>query len=98
MIKDYNEFLPPLELDEWRRVLGEQEIIATYEPERAIASLPALLPKRKDRERLLTLLDRLANDPRVRREGLTSEQRTMLERVRSALAGSARAADAAAVH
>jgi pimeloyl-ACP methyl ester carboxylesterase len=98
MIKDYTEFLPPLELDEWRRVLGEQEIIATYEPDQAIATLPALLPQRKDRERLLTLLDRLANDPRVRREGLTPEQQTMLERVRSALAGPARVADAAAVH
>ncbi len=71
-------------------MLGEQEIIATYEPDQAIATLPALLPRRKDRERLLTLLDRLANDPRVRREGLTPEQRTMLERVRSALAGPAR--------
>jgi hypothetical protein len=97
MIKEYKEFLPPLELDEWRRVLGEQEVIATYEPDQAIATLPALLPQRKDRERLLTLLDRLANDPRVRREGLTPEQRTMLERVRSALAGPARARDAAPV-
>jgi len=98
MIEDYEEFLPPLELDQWRRVLGEQEIIAAYQPDQAIATLPALLPRRKDREALLTLLDRLASDPRVRREGLTSEQRTMLERVRSALGGPARAGEAAAVH
>jgi hypothetical protein len=98
MIEDYKEFLPPLELDDWRRVLGEQEIIAVYEPDQAIATLPALLPKRKDRERLLTLLDRLANDPRVRREGLTAEQRAMLERVRSALAGPARVRDTTLVH
>jgi hypothetical protein len=98
MIKDYEEFLPPLDLEAWRRVLGEQEIIATYEPDQAIATLPALLPQRKDRERLLTLLDRLANDPRVRREGLTAEQRAMLERVRSALSGPARAKGAASVH
>ena len=98
MIKDYKEFLPPLELDAWRRVLGEQEVIATYEPDKAIATLPALLPQRKDRERLLRLLERLADDPRVRREGLTPEQRTMLERVRSALAGPARVRDTAPVH
>jgi len=90
MVKDYKEFLPAVPLEQMRRIAGEQEIIATYEPDRAIGSLPALLPRRKDRERLLTLLDRLANDPRVRREGLTPEQRTMLERVRSALGGSAR--------
>jgi hypothetical protein len=98
MIQDYKEFLPPLELDEWRRVLGEQEIIATYEPDKAIATLPTLLPRRKDRERLLTLLDRLANDPRVRCEGLTAEQRAMLERVRSALAKPARTREAAPAH
>ncbi len=90
MVKDYKEFLPAVPLEQMRRIAGEQEIIATYEPDKAIATLPALLPQRKDRERLLTLLDRLANDARVRHEGLTPEQRAMLERVRSALAGSAR--------
>ena len=98
MMKDYKEFLPQMELDEWRRVLGEQEIIATYEPDKAIATLPALLPNRRDRERLLTLLERLADDPRVRHDGLTPEQRTMLERVRSALAGPARVRDATPLH
>ena len=90
MVKDYKEFLPAVPLEQMRRIAGEQEIIATYEPDKAIATLPALLPQRKDRERLLTLLDRLANDARVRHEGLTPEQRAMLGRVRSALAGSAR--------
>jgi len=85
MVKDYKEFLPAMPLEQMRRVAGEQEIIATYEPDQAIATLPTLLPQRKDRERLLTLLERLANDPRVRRDGLTPEQRTMLERVRAVL-------------
>jgi pimeloyl-ACP methyl ester carboxylesterase len=85
MVKDYKEFLPAVTLEHMRRIAGEQEIIATYETEKAIAALPALLPERKDRERLLTLLERLENDVRVRHDGLTPEQRTMLERVRHAL-------------
>jgi pimeloyl-ACP methyl ester carboxylesterase len=85
MAKDYKEFMPPLQLAEWRRVRGEQELIASYEPEQAIATLPALLHEREDRERLLALLDRLAEDVRVRHEGLTPAQRAVVERVRRAL-------------
>jgi pimeloyl-ACP methyl ester carboxylesterase len=85
MVKDYKEFLPAVPLEQMRRIAGEQEIIATYETDKAIAALPALLPERKDRERLLTLLERLENDPRVRHDGLTAEQQAMLKRVRAAL-------------
>jgi Protein of unknown function (DUF3141) len=91
MVKDYKEFLPALPLEQMRRVAGEQEIIATYEPDRAIATLPALLPQREERERLLTLLERLENDERVRHDGLTAEQRRMLERVRKTLGAPVRA-------
>ncbi|MDX1375830.1 MAG: hypothetical protein R3357_09730 [Burkholderiales bacterium] len=85
MLDDYKAYLPPLELGEWRRLLGEQEIVVAYEPDAAIATLPALLPRREERERLLTLLDRLENDARVLRDGVTPEQQAMLERVRHAL-------------
>ena len=85
MVKDYGEFLPAVPLEQMRRVAGEQEIIATYEPDKAIAALPALLPRREDRERLLTLLERLEIDARVRHDGITPEQRTMLQRVRRTL-------------
>jgi len=85
MMIDYKEYLPPLELGEWRRLLGEQEIIVTYQPDAAIASLPTLLRRREERERLLTLLERLENDARVQRDGVTPEQQAMLERVRRAL-------------
>jgi len=94
MVKDYKEFLPAVPLEQMRRISGEQEIIATYETDRAIAALPALLPERKDRERLLTLLERLENDPRVRHDGLTPEQQTMLQRVRQVLRLPARAKEA----
>jgi len=95
MVKDYKEFLPAVPLEHMRRIAGEQEIIATYETDKAIAALPTLLPERKDRERLLTLLERLENDPRVRHDGLTPEQQTMLKRVRQALRAPARVRDAA---
>jgi hypothetical protein len=95
MVKDYKEFLPDVPLEQMRRVAGEQEIIATYDTESAIAALPALLPDRKDRERLLTLLERLESDPRVRHDGLTAEQQTMLKRVRQVLRVPARQKDSA---
>ncbi len=95
MVKDYKEFLPAVPLEQMRRVAGEQEIIATYEPDKAIATLPALLPRRDDRERLLTLLERLENDARVRHDGITPEQRTMLQRVRRTLGRPAAVKDAA---
>ena len=95
MVKDYKEFLPAVPLEQMRRVAGEQEIIATYETDKAIATLPVLLRERKDRERLLTLLERLENDPRVRHDGLTPEQQTMLQRVRAALGRPAAVKEAA---
>jgi uncharacterized membrane protein affecting hemolysin expression len=98
MVKDYKEFLPAVPLEQMRRIAGEQEIIATYETEKAIAALPALLPDRKDRQRLLTLLDRLESDPRIRHDGLTPEQQTMLKRVRQSLRVPSRAKAMAPVH
>src|SRR4030095_1574794 len=41
LIDDYAELLPELAPDETRRIAGEQEIIARYEPEKAVATLPA---------------------------------------------------------
>jgi len=95
MVKDYREFLPSVPLEQMRRIAGEQEIIATYETDKAIATLPALLPERKERERLLALLERLESDPRVRDDGLTPEQLTMLARVRAVLGAPAPMKEAA---
>jgi poly(3-hydroxyalkanoate) synthetase len=85
LAKAYAGYLPDLPPDQWRRIRGEQEIIARYEPEQAIATLPALLDSRADRERLLTLLDKLMADQRVQTAQPTSEQLAMLERIRAVL-------------
>jgi pimeloyl-ACP methyl ester carboxylesterase len=85
LIEEYAELLPELAPDEARRIEGEQEIIARYEPERAVETLPALLVGRKDRTRLLTLLDGVIADERVQRTEPSAKQKAMLSRIRSVL-------------
>jgi hypothetical protein len=89
LIEEYAELLPELAPAETRRIEGEQELIARYAPERAVATLPALLADADDRGRLLTLLDSVLADKRVQRIEPSAEQKTMLARIRAAL----RAAD-----
>jgi len=79
LIDEYHELLPAIPRDEARRIRGEQEIIVRYEPERA------------DRDRLLTLLDRLLADKRVQAVKPSTEQVAALGRIRAVLgAGGAR--------
>jgi hypothetical protein len=85
LLDDYRDLLPDLPLDEARRIGGEQEIIARYEPEMAVETLPVLLAKRKDRDRLLTLLERVLADKRVQRIQPSPEQTAMLTRIRRVL-------------
>jgi len=85
LIEDYRDLLPVLPTDEARRNGGEQEIIARYEPDRAVETLPVLLAKRKDRDRLLSLLDRVLADKRVQRIEPTPEQLAALARIRRVL-------------
>jgi hypothetical protein len=82
---EYADYMPKIPHEELRRIRGEQEIIARYEPEQAVLSLPTLLRDPDDRSRLLTLLDKLMADPRVQSVQPTQEQQTMLERIRSVL-------------
>jgi len=83
--RDYHELLPQIERDEARRIRGRQELIVKYEPDRAIDTLPELLKEPADRERLLTLLERLLTDPRVQQQQPTAAQVAMLGRIRRAL-------------
>ncbi|GLK58565.1 MULTISPECIES: DUF3141 domain-containing protein [Azotobacter] len=85
IVRDYADLLPRLPPETWRRIRGEQEIIVNYAREQALATLPALLAGPAERERLLTLLERLAADERVRRSEPSAEQRAMLERIHDVL-------------
>jgi pimeloyl-ACP methyl ester carboxylesterase len=86
MMKDYAEFLPDLPRDEQRRIRGEQEVIVGREPQKAIDTLPELLAKPEDRERLLVLIERLLADRRVQHAEATAEQKATLARIRGVLA------------
>jgi pimeloyl-ACP methyl ester carboxylesterase len=95
LIDEYAELLPELAPDETRRIQGEQEIIARYAPEKAVATLPALLADRDDRGRLLKLLDSVLADKRVQQIGPSAAQKTMLAHIRAALGAGDRRAVAA---
>jgi hypothetical protein len=88
LVEAYAEYLPSLPPDQWRRIRGEQELIATFEPQQAIATLPVLLAKPEDRKRLLTLLDRLLADERVQSVPPTAQQWEALQRIRAVLGAS----------
>ena len=89
LLEEYRDFLPDLPIDEARRIGGEQEIIARYEPEKAVETLPLLLSDANDRDRLLTLLDRVlarqarAKDSaigRAERDARTNSRRARIRR------------------
>lgn len=85
LLEDYRDLLPDLPRADVRRIGGEQEIIVRYEPDKAVETLPVLLAKRKDRDRLLTLLERVLQDKRVQRIQPSPEQTAMLARIRRVL-------------
>jgi pimeloyl-ACP methyl ester carboxylesterase len=86
LVSEYADYLPGLPPHAWRRIRGEQEIVCQYEPDRAVETLPRLLADRADRERLLTLLEKLMADKRIQDTDPTAGQTAMLARIRKALA------------
>jgi pimeloyl-ACP methyl ester carboxylesterase len=85
LIDDYRDLLPDLPQDQWRHIRGAQDIIVRYAPEQALATIPALLSDPADRERLLTVLERILTDKRLSRAQPSAEQRAMLARVADVL-------------
>jgi pimeloyl-ACP methyl ester carboxylesterase len=86
LMTEYRDLLPAMPPDQWRRVRGEQEIIVRYEPEQALATLPKLLARPGDREKLITLVRRLLADERVQRTRPSTEQLAMVEHIGETLA------------
>lgn len=97
LVDDLVEFLPEMPMDEWRRIRGQQEIIARYAPEQAIEALPALLRDPADRQRLHALASKLRADERLLGYEPTAEQAAMLRRIQAVLAGGAERQHRAAV-
>jgi hypothetical protein len=88
LAESYAEYLPTLPIQQWRHIRGAQEIIARYEPERALDTLPELLSSQGDRERMLTLLDKLVTDSRIQEAKPTPEQLDMVHRFHEILGAS----------
>jgi hypothetical protein len=86
IMTEYNDLLPAMPPDQWRRVRGEQEIIVRYAPEEALSTLPRLLRHEADRARLVTLAQRLLADERIRREKPSSEQLALIQQLTRSLA------------
>ncbi|MBW8905391.1 MAG: DUF3141 domain-containing protein [Betaproteobacteria bacterium] len=89
LMRDYAAFIPDLPRDQARRIRGAQEVLVRRDREKALATLPELLAQAADRQRLLTLLERLLADARVQGEGPSEEQLAMLARIRAVLASPA---------
>ena len=85
LVDEYRDLLPDLAPDQWRHIRGEQDIIVRYAPEQALATLPRLLADPADRERLLTVVERLLTDPRLSSVQPSAEQRAMLARLADVL-------------
>jgi pimeloyl-ACP methyl ester carboxylesterase len=85
LLEDYRELLPELPPAEVRRIGGAQEVIARHQPDKAVETLPALLSGPEDRQRLLTLLERVLADKRVQSIRPTAAQKAMLARIRAVL-------------
>ncbi len=85
LVREHGDLLPSLTIDQWKDLRGRQEIICRHARERAIQTLPALLPAPEDRQRLLALVDLVVGDPRVSAGGASAAQHDTLARIRALL-------------
>ena len=85
LVEEYGDLLPDLAPDQWRHIRGEQDIIVRYAPEQALATLPTLLADPADRERLLSVVERILTDERLSRVQPSADQKAMLARISEVL-------------
>ena len=85
LIRKYDELLPRVTAEEWRRIRGEQDIVAHLEPERSLATLVDLVPAMRERQRLGKLLDGMVAEGAARGVAPTAEQVAMLQGIRNVL-------------
>lgn len=83
--EDLKDLLPDMPREQWRPIRGMQEIVVSFEPEQALATLPRLLARPADRDRLLALLAAVESDERIQAGGVAPGQRVMLGRIREVL-------------
>ena len=81
ILEEYVDLLPACTPRERQLNVGKQEIICRHEPKKALETFPILLSDPKDRDRFLTLVDKLLADPRVN-QSITPEQAKMAKRIR----------------
>jgi len=84
LVKEYADLLPELPAHEWKRVRAQQGIIVRFEPEQALATLPRLLADPADRERFVSVVERIVNDREFAAEP-SAEQVEMAKRIRKVL-------------
>jgi pimeloyl-ACP methyl ester carboxylesterase len=85
LLEECAELLPDLPTYEWKLIRGRQAVIVHLEPELALKTLGRLLVDPIDRERFVSVLERVAHDREFSQEP-TAEQLEMATRIRQALA------------
>jgi pimeloyl-ACP methyl ester carboxylesterase len=86
LLEECAELLPDLPTYEWKLIRGQQAVIVHLEPELALKTLGCLLVDPIDRERFMSVLDRVAHDREFSQEP-TAEQLETATRIRQAMAG-----------
>ncbi|HWP90720.1 MAG TPA: DUF3141 domain-containing protein [Thermodesulfobacteriota bacterium] len=71
-----DEVVSKMSEDERRRIRNEQVVIVEFEPKRALESLPVLLANHGDKEKMLSILERVKADFE-----LNQKQRAILEKI-----------------
>jgi pimeloyl-ACP methyl ester carboxylesterase len=84
LIAKFGDLLPELTFVQMRVIRGNQEVICSHDPERALRTLPLLLSNREDHDNFLILLDAVVEDYSAT-FGMTEEQSGMLQRIREVL-------------